>query len=249
MNTGIQDAFNLGWKLALVSDRRSPAELLDSYNAERYPVEAGVLRRSDLMLRVATLQAPLARRIRDRLAPALLGLGLVRQRLRGGLAELDVRYRESPIVEEHPLGGGPRAGDRAPDGPATPPGTLTPGRLYELLRTGDHTLLVFEGTESPAGETEAMRSGCLAAIKGYEPLLKIWLVRPSPGLGGEPSADAAAALDVPFLLDRDGALHRTYGAYRPCLYLLRPDGYVAFRGAVAACDSLRGYLSKLFMGG
>src|SRR5262249_34680752 len=63
MNTGIQDAHNLAWKLAITLAGRARPELLDSYNAERHGVGAGVLRSTDFATRVATLKNPVARAI------------------------------------------------------------------------------------------------------------------------------------------------------------------------------------------
>jgi 2-polyprenyl-6-methoxyphenol hydroxylase-like FAD-dependent oxidoreductase len=70
MNTGIQDAYNLAWKLALVQKGRTPDSLLDSYEAEREPVAESVLHMSYLMTRLGTVHNPVAAAIRDRLYPA-----------------------------------------------------------------------------------------------------------------------------------------------------------------------------------
>jgi len=67
MNTGIQDAFNLAWKLGLVIHDRSPASLLDSYNEEREPVAKMVLNLTDRLTRMATLQSPFGQQLRDAL--------------------------------------------------------------------------------------------------------------------------------------------------------------------------------------
>jgi 2-polyprenyl-6-methoxyphenol hydroxylase-like FAD-dependent oxidoreductase len=71
MNTGIQDAFNLAWKLALVAHGQAPDSLLESYNAERYPVESAVLKNTDLLLSLASVRQPVARKLRDLLLPHL----------------------------------------------------------------------------------------------------------------------------------------------------------------------------------
>src|SRR5919206_748465 len=65
MNTGIQDAANLAWKLALVLRGRAPAELLETYNAERWPVGRKILERTDRITRLATMRSPVARRVRN----------------------------------------------------------------------------------------------------------------------------------------------------------------------------------------
>ena len=58
MNTGLQDAVNLGWKLALVASGRAPSALLDTYQAERGPIAAGVLAFTHAIVRTSTLAPP-----------------------------------------------------------------------------------------------------------------------------------------------------------------------------------------------
>jgi 2-polyprenyl-6-methoxyphenol hydroxylase-like FAD-dependent oxidoreductase len=98
MNTGIQDAFNLAWKLALVTKGLGREVLLDSYNAERRPVAVSVLRGTDLLTRLVTLHNPLARGLHNRLLTPLSRLATVRRTATVRLSELAVNYRESPIV-------------------------------------------------------------------------------------------------------------------------------------------------------
>jgi 2-polyprenyl-6-methoxyphenol hydroxylase-like FAD-dependent oxidoreductase len=127
MNTGIQDAYNLGWKLAAVDKGASPA-LLDSYEAERRPVAAGVLALSNARLAQALERNDLATR-RD-----------------ASTIQLDINYRRSALArddrdERSPL----RAGDRAPD--ATQLTTVAgERRLFDLTRGGRFTLLCFGPT-------------------------------------------------------------------------------------------------------
>jgi 2-polyprenyl-6-methoxyphenol hydroxylase-like FAD-dependent oxidoreductase len=123
MNTGIQDALNLGWKLALVCRGAAPAALLDTYEAERAPVGHGVRRLTDAAFTLLTGGNPLLRLGRARLAPLLAPLAGRAPALRGRVfrrvAELGIHYRRSPLSAggPRPPGGGPRAGDRLPDLP------------------------------------------------------------------------------------------------------------------------------------
>ena len=71
LNTGIMDAHNLGWKLALVASGRAPDALLDSYGAERRPVAEDVLRLTHALVHYGTLSHPVKRRVRDIVVPAL----------------------------------------------------------------------------------------------------------------------------------------------------------------------------------
>ena len=120
MNTGIQDAINLGWKLGLVASGRAVPELLDTYDPERAPVGRMVVRFTDRAFTIATSANPLVRRARVHLAPRLLRLAARGRRARTAglrtLAQLNVAYRASPASTEGVprLRHGPRAGDRLP---------------------------------------------------------------------------------------------------------------------------------------
>jgi 3-(3-hydroxy-phenyl)propionate hydroxylase len=105
LNTGVQDAVNLGWKLAQVINKTSPESLLDTYNTERHPVGARVLHNT--MAQVA-LVSPGDRHqaLRD-IMNGLLGLDEPRRRIAGMLSGLDIHY---DLGEGHPL-----LGRRMPD--------------------------------------------------------------------------------------------------------------------------------------
>jgi 2-polyprenyl-6-methoxyphenol hydroxylase-like FAD-dependent oxidoreductase len=105
LQTGVQDAVNLGWKLAQVVKRISPESLLDTYHAERYPVAARVLQ---LTMAAIGLRRPDERTtaVRDMMAE-LLGMDEPRKRFAGMLTGLDIRY---DLGEGHPL-----LGRRVPD--------------------------------------------------------------------------------------------------------------------------------------
>ncbi|MEX3646872.1 FAD-dependent monooxygenase [Mycolicibacterium porcinum] len=116
VNTGVQDAYNLGWKLAAVS-AGAPETLLDSYEAERLPVAAEVLQLSGLLHRQgfgATGPAPAA------------------------IHQLDITYRGGPLAVDTEPTGALRAGDRAPDG-RLPDGR----RLFDVFRGPHWTVLQF----------------------------------------------------------------------------------------------------------
>src|SRR5215212_8024556 len=92
MNTGIQDAANLAWKLALAVGGLAPGSLLDSYERERRPVAKGVVSTTDRLTRLATVRSPLLRRLRNALLPLAGRAGRLPWRLAKNLSELDVAY-------------------------------------------------------------------------------------------------------------------------------------------------------------
>jgi 2-polyprenyl-6-methoxyphenol hydroxylase-like FAD-dependent oxidoreductase len=129
MNTGIQDAANLGWKLVAAVHGWAPPDLLDSYHAERYPVGRIVLRSSGAIIRLAMLRSWLARTARNLVGGAALKLPPVARRIAGTISGIGIGYA-APRGANHLIGR--RATDVALVG-AT--------RLYEALRDGTHVLL------------------------------------------------------------------------------------------------------------
>ena len=124
LNTGVQDAYNLGWKLANGSE-----ELLESYEDERLPIAAEVLGISNKLFKRGVQRRADAM---DRTDPVLRQLGL--------------HYRDSKLsVDTRSQPGSLRAGDRAPDGMA---GTQ---RIHEALRGPQSTVLTFGGADYPGG--------------------------------------------------------------------------------------------------
>ena len=124
MNTGIGDAYNLGWKLALVARDLAGASLLDSYEAERMPFARSILNGTDraFLLQVTTDTA--AQRLKIFFTPLLFRiasmLSPVRKRAFWFVSQLWTSYRDSPAVAQSgPAGDGPRAGERAPYGSTT----------------------------------------------------------------------------------------------------------------------------------
>ncbi|WP_201833523.1 FAD-dependent monooxygenase [Microvirga zambiensis] len=98
MNTGMQDAFNLAWKLALVCRGHASAPaLLDSYEAERKVVGREVIEAAGRMTNMATLQNPVAQAVRDVVGHVLLGLRPVRQAMEDTFAEISIGYPSSPL--------------------------------------------------------------------------------------------------------------------------------------------------------
>ncbi|MFJ7334221.1 FAD-dependent monooxygenase [Streptomyces sp. NPDC101110] len=147
MNTGIQDALNLGWKLAHVCRGAAPAELLDTYEAERAPVGHGVRRLTDRAFTAGTSSHPALRLARTRLvphaAPLLLHATRARARLFRTVSELGIHYRRGPLSVSgpHRPPRGPRAGDRLPDAPA--------GLQRRVAGPGYHLLLTGPGRHRP----------------------------------------------------------------------------------------------------
>ncbi|GAA5073699.1 FAD-dependent monooxygenase [Thermocatellispora tengchongensis] len=215
MNTGIQDAYNLAWKLALVA-AGATEDLLDTYDAERHPVGAALLRTTDRAFGVVLSESHLAHLVRGHVAPHLMPALLNRPRFQklvlGVISQLKIGYPKSPLSRESGRwDGGPRPGARAWDGPVRADGVQ---RLHEALRGPRHVALIF-AADSPA---EPLLRSAKELENRYGSRLAARVVRVigKGGAGG--------------LADPDGVLHRRYDAEAGTVYVVRPDGHVGYRG-------------------
>ena len=98
MNTGLQDVWNLVWKLVLAVRGRGNEELLDSYTAERRPVIKGVIETTHRLTRVMGTPSKLAQTLRDTIIPVVSRLTAFQHRFIQNLSELGIAYGGSPIV-------------------------------------------------------------------------------------------------------------------------------------------------------
>jgi hypothetical protein len=113
MNTGMQDAFNLAWKLALVVRKTCGAHLLDSYSMERSKVGDEVLKTAGRLTAVGTLRNPVAQSIRNLAGHIMLGLPAVQHALVDTMTEVSIGYPHSPLNSPGLSGGTrPRPGER-----------------------------------------------------------------------------------------------------------------------------------------
>lgn len=224
MNMGIQDAHNLGWKLALCLRGSGTPQLLDSYEPERRRVAVDVLGHTDRAFRSPGGVADV-----DEITGARQ---LVQQ-----WAQLDMTYRGLDLLEQHepaaersPV----QAGDRAPDGLLVELPANAGLRVFDLFRkAGYHLLLFSRGRLQP--DTFAELAARVARDHGREVCSHFLL---------ETGAPAPPGLS-PIYTDPGEAVAAAYGVEDDTVVLVRPDGYVAFRSDSRHSERLLGYLDRV----
>jgi 2-polyprenyl-6-methoxyphenol hydroxylase-like FAD-dependent oxidoreductase len=204
MNCCMQDAFNLGWKLALVLKGQAGSGLLDTYEAERRPVAEQVIwAASSLHDIFMTHGKDIAQRKETMFEPGYT------EKVVNYCSGVSYTYRE---VAPRPEGvsdiDGPAIGDRAPDVDFEHGGTL-----FDRLRHEYFTLLVMPDGES-LGPVESVEKRFGAVVKTE-------------------------------VLPQSAALSKRYGPNDGRLFLVRPDGYVAFKSRPADAGRLEGHLARM----
>jgi 2-polyprenyl-6-methoxyphenol hydroxylase-like FAD-dependent oxidoreductase len=259
MNTGMQDAFNLSWKLALVEKGAASIELLETYEGERHPVGQLLLRNTHAVTKVVTLRNPVAQELRNKLMPLLSSHDVVQHRAWRTLSMLAVNYRHSKLVGEHrahpnksmatsltdvadwfDFGHGPSPGDRAPDGHVKAVKDTEETRLQRQMSGIKHHLLLFAGLHANHGGGDGMSKAIAEMQSKYADYIECHVIVPESANG----LKLPASVNV--LVDEDHSVHRSYGAAQECLYLVRPDGYVGFRSQPIDVASLLENISNTF---
>ena len=246
MNTGMQDTWNLAWKLALVQKGRGRPSLLDSYTIERSAVGEIVLRNATRLTRVATLRNPLGQFFRNRLVEILGKLSSFRRNFVRDLTEMSIHYPNSPLNGEFSAlrwaSGSNRPGDRFPEARLREPGTGREQRLLILLRGPQHNLLLV----SPVTDAYALKG--LNDIRrqveeAYPNLIRAHLI-----VSGDSLPQEAASFDSVWL-DPSGSVGQALGSQSLALALVRPDGYLGSRCQPAMWDPLRESLDRYLIAG
>jgi 2-polyprenyl-6-methoxyphenol hydroxylase-like FAD-dependent oxidoreductase len=165
LNLGIQDAVNLGWKLAAEIRGWAPPGLLDSYQAERRPHALHIVRSTDRATRLVTHPSPLLRTARKAALGTVLSSARLRRRVAAAMTGLSSDYAG------HAMAGGPRlrAGSRVPDLTLPGPGA---SRLYELMRDGRFLLLDLHA-DGPAVKAAAPWGDRVTAVHVTRPVREL----------------------------------------------------------------------------
>jgi 2-polyprenyl-6-methoxyphenol hydroxylase-like FAD-dependent oxidoreductase len=218
MNTGLQDATNLAWKLALVVAGKAQPSLLDSYEEERLPVAQRLLDTTDRAFRLVVSDSWFAGLFRTAIMARLAALMLKSKRLQRMafrvVSQIGITYRGSRLSRSHGTlpAGAPQAGDRFPWLRLT----LRPdGPMEDCLRAWSDTAfnLILFGQALPEGETIA-------------------------------ASELVQVHVVPSDADNERELARAQIA-QPSFYLIRPDGHVGLCGERVTADAVREYLAQI----
>jgi hypothetical protein len=217
MNTGLQDAYNLAWKLALVAQGKADPDMLDSYNEERLPVAQRLLKTTDSGFKLVVSDSHLAGLMRTKILARFAAFAMSNERIQrfafSIVSQTGINYRKSPLskaLDALPFEA-PQCGDRFPwlhlklrlDGPVQDTFQAFEDRYFNLVAFGQ---------AAPA-----------SAEPGFNDVIRSWTIPSDPHNNTE-----LARVGIP----------------QPSFYLIRPDGHVGLCGKTADATAIRRYLTN-----
>lgn len=215
MNTGLQDAFNLAWKLAFVHKGILKEALIESYNEERYYVGKKLLQATEKATHFLLARSVFAV-LRNKLLSFITSFSAFRKAFVAAVSEINICYPSSRWIVQTRGGDVKRkAGKRAPDVLILSDGSKT--SLFSVLQASTSFHLLFIDLKEQFNDRDAI-------AKKIESKYGSWI-------------------EVQIILqDPSGNIQKTYGDLT--LYLIRPDGYISYCGPLSNIKAFERYLSK-----
>jgi 2-polyprenyl-6-methoxyphenol hydroxylase-like FAD-dependent oxidoreductase len=225
MNTGLQDAYNLAWKLASVIRGRAQEKMLETYHEERLPIARKLVRTTDRLFSITVSQNPFVVFWRVYVMPRVVALipkekHLLRFAFRL-ISQIGIHYRNSSLSQDGSLGSfprkAPRPGDRLPFATFHENSELI--NIQDKVKASAFHLLLFSKNISEE-KTKAIRD----LVDQYTDLIQIYVISFSRG-----TTD----------------LYETFGVPNGGCYLVRPDMYIAYRSSRFNEEHLKGFLKRI----
>lgn len=243
MNTGIQDAYNLAWKLALVQKGFSSKDLLDSYFLERYPIAKWVLSATDRLTKMMTTKNSILVFLRNSFLSLIGHIDAFKLKLPKQFSQLYLQYKHNNILyrdclEHHPQN--VLVGYRAPDHSLKSCETKMDTRLFKLFQGTHHTLLLFLGKNPPEADLISLNELYSFVQNHYGALIHPYFL-----LKDEKYLNACQDIKHCFI-DNSPSVHSHYGIEVSTGVLVRPDGYVGFANQPPSIKGFEMYLKTLF---
>lgn len=227
MNTGIQDSYNLAWKLALVIQGHADVSLLDSYYAERAPVAKRVLKDTTLLTNMMTTSNPIISFIRNVTLANLTKIKFFQKKFLSHLTELDIKYKQSRFIK-----------NVFSETSGLPVGKLMPNvgdtDLHDSIRGTEHCILLFPMTLAELDKCIQLKN----SVKHKFPdLFKFILINTSNNF---------SSWDEIKIFDEQGVIYKKYDISKPTIFMIRPDKYIGFKGELQSGYQFMEYLEGIY---
>lgn len=217
MNTGLQDSYNLGWKLALVVQNQAKAELLDSYEQERLPVAQALLNGTDRAFRLVVSDSWVAGLLRTKILAKIAAFAVnrksVQRRAFRIVSQTGIRYRKSSLSKSL---------DQLPE-TATQAGDRFPWLRLSLTVNGPAEDLFQRASDLQFNLFLVGQSSLGGGVPDLGDRVRTWVIPKDAGNNRE-----LARVQIP----------------QPSFYLVRPDGYVGLCGVRFDAVRVKDYMTR-----
>ncbi|WP_131782142.1 FAD-dependent monooxygenase [Legionella gresilensis] len=264
MNSGLLDARNLGWKLALQCQGVAADRLLDSYSEEQRQTIISAKLLSNLNEKSFGMTGFISREYRDHVTKLMMQIEPVKRYFGGLLSQSNIHITRSSIIDTYvnsPIRWlrtryqvknsaclqnsvnfkGLKSGERAPDVYAA---TLNKGGttqwLFENRLAGKHSLFIFLSNNDLKDEMlQAIDTIIHNIHQHYNVWINLYLIISK-------NYELSVQWKTGIIFDEEDRIHKRYGAISECLYLIRPDRFVGFRSMPPCWNRLEVYLKRIF---
>ncbi len=227
MNTGIQDAYNLAWKLALVIKHKAKPGLLKSFQSERYSVIKNIVDKTNSLTNSVLFDKHFFHELRT-FSKTLLKKGQT-EKMADELTQLSITYKNSPIIDYDlkPPKHSPKQGERAPNIKMNHSKTL-----YDYFSDNQHTILIFIGKGKNI--TENLIKIRENLLMKFSDIAKIIFI----------SNENAEEENV--IADKNYHVHDAYHITNTAIYIIRPDNYISYFSEELNVKNIEMFFKKVY---
>jgi len=213
MNTGIQDAFNLAWKLALVIKQKAKISLLNSYQEERFPIVKNIVNKTDFYTNMVLFDKSFSNKLK-KFSHELSEHPHLSNKMGEQLTQIDIHYKKSPVInyEEKPNAKSPQQGERAPDVMIN-----DSKKLYEYMSNSLHNILLFTGNNQEEHDLDKIKKLQHLIENKFSDFVKTFVI----------TNEKVEKINN-IIIDSTNAIHQRYKVNHFCTYIIRPDNYIAY---------------------
>ncbi|KTD42503.1 FAD-dependent monooxygenase [Legionella quateirensis] len=216
LNTGIQDIYNLIWKLALVDKGKAKPDLLNSYHEERFPVGQEVINTTDKMTKLMLITNPVLVALRNLFIRLISSITPIMNYMAKNIAELAISYAKSPIVHQSGSAKHLAAGDYLPAFQLIHNETQQATSSTVITQGVMHHVFLFEGLKNK--KLTELRHMAKTLVQKYPNSLKVHWVSSTKSVQPDDS--------ITLWIDEQQRVHQHFGLKKPSLILVRPDKYI-----------------------
>nr|HAT8714635.1 FAD-binding protein [Legionella jordanis] len=236
LNTGLQDIYNLAWKLNLVQKNLAKEKILDSYHLERHPIGEQVLKKTGFLTHLFVLRNSFLIALRNQAVRLLASFGPVMKKITTDMAELNICYTKSPIVKQLGQSIAFKAGE-FPSPFMLYEGSSKKGQsLQEITRGNLHHLFLFSAKEE-THSSELLKIASTMKEK-FSSLLKVHLVFPE---------ETQTVNFESLFFDKNHEVYRRFNLSESCALLIRPDKYIGVTQCPINEGELLRYMNELYI--